>query len=181
MVPSRRVKLTAGLWKRIFAFAGPAYLVSVGYMDPGNWATDIEGGARFGYMLIWVLLMSNIMAVVLQTLCARLGIVTGLDLAQGCRREYSRGLNLFLWALAEIAIASADTAQAFGKQGLTWEEAMTGKFNWYTWKYQQCQRTGTNWISENPNGIFRRTKADILTECKSTFGQDPPAASNPAW
>ena len=70
-----------GIIRRLFAFVGPAYLVSVGYMDPGNWATDIEGGARFGYMLIWVLLMSNIMAVLLQTLCARLGIVTGLDLA----------------------------------------------------------------------------------------------------
>jgi manganese transport protein len=84
-----------GSLRRLIAFVGPAYLVSVGYMDPGNWATDIEGGARFGYMLIWVLLMSNIMAVVLQTLCARLGIVTGLDLAQGCRREYPRPLNFF--------------------------------------------------------------------------------------
>ncbi len=103
-----------GPWRRLIAFVGPAYLVSVGYMDPGNWATDIEGGARFGYMLIWVLLMSNIMAVVLQTLCARLGIVTGLDLAQGCRREYSRPLNLFLWILAEIAIAATDLAEVLG-------------------------------------------------------------------
>jgi manganese transport protein len=83
-----------GSLRRLIAFVGPAYLVSVGYMDPGNWATDIEGGARFGYMLIWVLLMSNIMALVLQTLCARLGIATGLDLAQGCRREY-RGRSIF--------------------------------------------------------------------------------------
>ena len=77
--------------RRFFAFLGPAYLVSVGYMDPGNWATDLEGGARFGYALIWVLLMSNLMAVLLQTLAARLGVVTGHDLAQACRAEYSRG------------------------------------------------------------------------------------------
>ena len=73
------------------------------------------------------------------------------------------------------------TAQAFGKKGLTHEEAMTGKFNWYTWKYQQCQKTGTHWISENPNGIFRRSKADISAECRSMFGQDPQAATNPPW
>src|ERR1700690_1694466 len=76
-------------FRRLFAFMGPAYLVSVGYMDPGNWATDLEGGARFGYALIWVLLMSNLMAVLLQTLSARLGVVTGHDLAQACRAEYS--------------------------------------------------------------------------------------------
>ena len=101
-------------WRRLFAFIGPAYLVSVGYMDPGNWATDIEGGARFGYSLIWVLLMSNAMAVLLQTLATRLGIVTGKDLAQACRAEYSKGINLFLWALAEIAIAATDLAEALG-------------------------------------------------------------------
>ncbi len=111
--PKIDVKKRGGI-RRLFAFVGPAYLVSVGYMDPGNWATDIEGGARFGYMLIWVLLMSNIMAVFLQTLCARLGIVTGLDLAQGCRREYSRPLNFFLWILAEIAIAATDLAEVLG-------------------------------------------------------------------
>jgi manganese transport protein len=101
-------------WRRLFAFIGPAYLVSVGYMDPGNWATDIEGGARFGYSLIWVLLMSNAMAVLLQTLATRLGIVTGKDLAQACRAEYDKGINLFLWALAEIAIAATDLAEALG-------------------------------------------------------------------
>ncbi len=77
-------------WRRMFAFAGPAYLVSVGYMDPGNWATDLEGGARFGYRLLWVLVMSNVMAVLLQTLSARLGIVSGRDLAQACRETYPR-------------------------------------------------------------------------------------------
>ncbi len=103
-----------GWFRRLFAFIGPAYLVSVGYMDPGNWATDIAGGARFGYLLIWVLLMSNIMAVVLQTLSARLGIVTGLDLAQGCRREYPKKINFLLWILAEIAIAATDLAEVLG-------------------------------------------------------------------
>jgi manganese transport protein len=102
------------LWKRIFAFAGPAYLVSIGYMDPGNWATDLEGGSRFGYSLIWVILMSNMMAVLLQTLAARLGIVTGKDLAQGCRAEYSKSASFALWILCEIAIAACDLAEVLG-------------------------------------------------------------------
>lgn len=102
------------LLKRIFAFAGPAYLVSVGYMDPGNWATDLEGGSRFGYALIWVILMSNIMAVLLQTLSARLGIVTGKDLAQACRAEYSKVASFSLWILCEIAIAAMDLAEVLG-------------------------------------------------------------------
>ena len=101
-------------FKRMFAFMGPAYLVSVGYMDPGNWATDLEGGARFGYALIWVLLMSNVMAVILQTLSARLGVVTGHDLAQACRAEYSRPVNFALWGLAEVAIAACDLAEVVG-------------------------------------------------------------------
>src|SRR5512146_37157 len=78
------------IWRRMFAFAGPAYLVSVGYMDPGNWATDLEAGARFGYKLLWVLVMSNLMAILLQTLSARLGIGSQRDLAQACRENYSR-------------------------------------------------------------------------------------------
>jgi manganese transport protein len=101
-------------WKRMFAFAGPAYLVSVGYMDPGNWATDLEGGARFGYSLLWVLVMSNAMAVLLQTLSARLGIVRGRDLAQACRETYPRAVNLALWALCEIAVAACDLAEVIG-------------------------------------------------------------------
>ncbi len=103
-----------GWFRRLLVFVGPAYLVSVGYMDPGNWATDIEGGARFGYTLIWVLLMSNVMAILLQTLSARLGIVTGYDLAQGCRREYPKAINYLLWVLAEIAIAATDLAEVLG-------------------------------------------------------------------
>jgi manganese transport protein len=104
----------SNLLKRMFAFAGPAYLVSVGYMDPGNWATDLEGGSRFGYALIWVILMSNIMAVLLQTLSARLGIVTGKDLAQACRSEYSKSASFALWILCEIAIAACDLAEVLG-------------------------------------------------------------------
>ncbi|MDE3168009.1 MAG: Nramp family divalent metal transporter [Acidobacteriota bacterium] len=101
-------------WRRMFAFAGPAYLVSVGYMDPGNWATDLEGGARFGYRLMWVLVMSNAMAVLLQTLSARLGIVRGRDLAQACRETYPRPVNLALWGLCEIAVAACDLAEVLG-------------------------------------------------------------------
>lgn len=101
-------------WKKILAFLGPAYLVSVGYMDPGNWATDIAGGSQFGYSLIWVLLMSNIMALLLQSLCTRLGIVSGLDLAQASRKEYPKAVNFILYILAEIAIAATDLAEVVG-------------------------------------------------------------------
>ncbi|MGB2869009.1 MAG: Nramp family divalent metal transporter [Bacteroidota bacterium] len=104
----------AGFVRRLLSFAGPAYLVSVGYMDPGNWATDLEGGARFGYQLIWVLLMSNAMAVLLQTLSARMGIVTGRDLAQACRENYPKPVAYALWVLCEIAIAACDLAEVLG-------------------------------------------------------------------
>src|SRR5690606_13474124 len=101
-------------WRRLFAFVGPAYLVSVGYMDPGNWATDIAAGSRLGYALLWVLLMSNLMAVLLQSLSARLGIVTGMDLAQACRAMFNRPVSWMLWGLAEIAIAACDLAEVLG-------------------------------------------------------------------
>jgi manganese transport protein len=101
-------------WRRLFAFAGPAYLVSVGYMDPGNWATDLEGGARFGYKLLWVLVLSNLMALLLQTLSSRLGIVTGRDLAQACRDEYPRAIYCTLWVLCEFAIVACDLAEVLG-------------------------------------------------------------------
>ncbi len=101
-------------WRRILAFFGPAYLVSVGYMDPGNWATDLAGGSQFGYKLIWVLLMSNLMALLLQSLSARLGIVRRRDLAQANRETYPRGLNFVLYILAEIAIAATDLAEVLG-------------------------------------------------------------------
>jgi len=102
------------IWRRAFAFAGPAYLISVGYMDPGNWATDLEGGARFGYRLLWVLVLSNLMAVLLQTMSARLGIVWQRDLAQACRETYPRSITMVLWVFCEIAIAACDLAEVLG-------------------------------------------------------------------
>jgi manganese transport protein len=101
-------------WRRFFAFSGPAYLISVGYMDPGNWATDIAAGSKFGYRLLWVLVMSNLMAILLQSFSARIGIVTGMDLAQACRAMFSRRVSWALWILAEIAIAACDLAEVLG-------------------------------------------------------------------
>lgn len=103
-----------GTFKKIFAFFGPAYLVSVGYMDPGNWATDLAGGSKFGYTLIWVLLMSNLMALLLQSLAARLGIVRGRDLAQANRELYPDFVNVILYVFAEVAIAATDLAEVLG-------------------------------------------------------------------
>jgi manganese transport protein len=103
-----------GIWRKLLAFAGPGYLVAVGYMDPGNWATDLAGGSRFGYTLLSVILLSNLMAVLLQGLSAKLGIVTGRDLAQACRDHYSRPVSFALWVLCEIAIAACDLAEVIG-------------------------------------------------------------------
>ncbi len=103
-----------GVFRKLMAFMGPAYLISVGYMDPGNWATDIAGGSQFGYQLIWVLLMSNIMALLLQSLSVRLGVVRGRDLAQACRETYSKPVNFILYVLAEIAIIATDLAEVVG-------------------------------------------------------------------
>ncbi len=104
----------AGFWRKLFAFTGPGLMVSVGYMDPGNWATDLAGGAKFGYALLSVILISNIMAMVLQHLALKLGIVTGRDLAQACRDHYSRPVGFCLWVLCEIAIAACDLAEVIG-------------------------------------------------------------------
>ena len=104
----------AGFWKKLLAFAGPGYLVAVGYMDPGNWATDLAGGARFGYTLLCVIMISNLMAILLQALAARLGIASGRDLAQACRDSYSRPTTILLWILCEIAIAACDLAEVLG-------------------------------------------------------------------
>jgi len=104
----------AGFWRKLMAFAGPGYLVAVGYMDPGNWATDIAGGARFGYTLLSVIMISNLMAILLQALAARLGIASGRDLAQACRDSYSRSTTIALWLLCEIAIAACDLAEVVG-------------------------------------------------------------------
>jgi len=106
---------TGGLWwRRLLAFAGPGYLVSVGYMDPGNWATDLAGGSKFGYTLLSVILLSNLMAILLQALAARLGIVTDRDLAQACRASYSRPVNFMLWLACEAAIIACDLAEVIG-------------------------------------------------------------------
>ncbi len=104
----------AGFWRKVFAFAGPGYLVAVGYMDPGNWATDIAGGARYGYKLLSVIFISNLLAILLQALAARLGIASGHDLAQACRHRYSPPVTITLWVLAEIAIAATDLAEVIG-------------------------------------------------------------------
>ncbi len=103
-----------GFWRKLLAFSGPGYLVAVGYMDPGNWATDLAGGSQFGYTLLSVVLISNLMAILLQSLSARLGIATGRDLAQACRDHYSRPVNIALWVLCEIAICACDLAEVIG-------------------------------------------------------------------
>lgn len=108
------VPVSGALWRKLLAFAGPGYLISVGYMDPGNWATDIAGGSMFGYSLLSVILISNLMAILLQSLSVRLGIATGLDLAQACRRYYSKPVSFVLWILCEIAICACDLAEIIG-------------------------------------------------------------------
>ncbi|HEX8486481.1 Nramp family divalent metal transporter [Sphingomonas sp.] len=104
----------ARFWTKLGAFSGPGYLVAVGYMDPGNWATDLAGGSQFGYTLLSVILLSNIMAIVLQALSAKLGIVTGRDLAQACRDHYSRPVGFMLWVACELAIVACDLAEVIG-------------------------------------------------------------------
>lgn len=108
------VPKNSGFWRTLLAYAGPGFMVAVGYMDPGNWATDLAGGAQFGYLLLSVILISNLMAILLQHLSLKLGIVTGRDLAQACRDHYSRPVTLFLWGLCEIAIAACDLAEVIG-------------------------------------------------------------------
>src|SRR5207342_3584409 len=108
------IPASAGFWRKMFAFAGPGYLVAVGYMDPGNWATDLAGGARYGYTLLSVILISNLMAILLQSLAVRLGIASGRDLAQACRDHYSWPVTVGLWILCEIAIAACDLAEVLG-------------------------------------------------------------------
>ena len=108
------VPTTASFWRKLFAFSGPGFLVAVGYMDPGNWATDLSGGARFGYELLMVVMISNFMAILLQHLCIKLGVATGRDLAQACRDHYSRPTVWALWILCEIAIAACDLAEVVG-------------------------------------------------------------------
>src|SRR6476660_9782636 len=108
------IAANAGFWRKMLAFSGPGYLVAVGYMDPGNWATDLAGGSAFGYKLLSIILLSNLMAILLQSLCARLGIATGRDLAQACRDHYSKPVAFTLWILCEIAICACDLAEVIG-------------------------------------------------------------------
>jgi manganese transport protein len=108
------VPTTASFWRKLLAFSGPGFLVAVGYMDPGNWATDLAGGAKFGYSLLAVVMISNFMAILLQHLCIKLGVATGRDLAQACRDHYPRPVVWFLWILCEVAIAACDLAEVVG-------------------------------------------------------------------
>ncbi|MEP7014945.1 MAG: Nramp family divalent metal transporter [Verrucomicrobiota bacterium] len=108
------VPTTASFWRKLAAFSGPGFLVAVGYMDPGNWATDLAGGAQFGYSLLAVIMISNLMAILLQHLCIKLGVATGRDLAQACRDHYSTPTVWFLWVLCEVAIAACDLAEVVG-------------------------------------------------------------------
>ena len=108
------VPMTASFWRKLIAFSGPGFLVAVGYMDPGNWATDLAGGAKFGYSLLAVILVSNFMAIMLQHLCIKLGVSTGRDLAQACRDHYSTPVVWFLWIICELAIAACDLAEVVG-------------------------------------------------------------------
>src|SRR5438132_12701889 len=109
-----RVPEAAGVFRKALAFAGPGFLVAVGYMDPGNWATDLAAGSAYGYSLLSVLLLSNLMAVLLQSLCIKLGVATGRDLAQACRDHFSRRVSFALWVLCEVAIAACDLAEVIG-------------------------------------------------------------------
>ncbi|MEH2382114.1 MAG: Nramp family divalent metal transporter [Nostoc sp.] len=111
---SIKIPNTKSIWRKMLAYAGPGYLVSVGYMDPGNWATDLAGGAKFGYALLTVIMLSNLMAILMQSLCVRLGVATGRDLAQACRDHFNPRVNFGLWVLCEIAIAACDLAEVLG-------------------------------------------------------------------
>jgi manganese transport protein len=111
---SVRLTQSSSFWRRLLGFAGPGFLISVGYMDPGNWATDLAGGSRYGYTLLFVIMLSNLMAILLQSLALKLGVATGRDLAQACRESYSRPTAVFLWIFAEIAIAACDLAEVIG-------------------------------------------------------------------
>jgi manganese transport protein len=130
-VPTNQI----GFWRKLLAFSGPGYMVAVGYMDPGNWATDLAGGSQFGYTLLSVILLSNFMAILLQALTVKLGVATGRDLAQACRDHYSKPVSIALWALCEIAICACDLAEVIGsaialnllfKIPLVWGVCLTG-------------------------------------------------------
>lgn len=148
----RSVEVKGGFWRRLLAFSGPGYMVAVGYMDPGNWATDIAGGSRFGYQLLSVVLLSSLLAMFLQALSARLGIATGRDLAQLCRLRYGRRAALGLWALCELAIVACDVAEVIGSAialkllfglPLAWGAALTAADSLLL---LALQRRGVRWL-----------------------------------
>src|SRR5438045_8406687 len=114
MFATVRTAKQGSFWRKLLAFLGPGYLVAVGYMDPGNWATSLAGGSKFGYALLSIALLSNVMAIVLQSLCTRLGVGAGRDLAQACRDSFPRWVSLPLWVSAEVAIAAAYLADGLG-------------------------------------------------------------------
>jgi manganese transport protein len=114
MFASVRTAKQGPFWRKLLAFLGPGYLVAVGYMDPGNWATSLAGGSKFGYALLFIALLSNVMAIVLQSLCTRLGVGAGRDLAQACRDAFPRWVSLPLWLSAEVAITATDLAEVIG-------------------------------------------------------------------
>src|SRR5271169_1641004 len=114
MFSSVRLSQSPNFWRRVLGFAGPGFLISVGYMDPGNWATDLAGGSRYGYTLLFVIMVSNLMAILLQSLALKLGVATGRDLAQACRESYSRPTAISLWLFAEVAIVACDLAEVIG-------------------------------------------------------------------
>src|SRR5271165_3967867 len=111
---SVRISQSPHLWRRALGFLGPGFLISVGYMDPGNWATDLQAGSRYGYTLLFVIMVSNLLAILLQALALKLGIATGRDLAQACRESYSKPISVALWLIAEIAIGACDLAEVIG-------------------------------------------------------------------
>jgi manganese transport protein len=113
------IPTSGGFWRKLLAFAGPGFLVAVGYMDPGNWATDIAAGSRYNYRLLFVVMLSNLMAILLQNLAIKLGVVTGRDLAQACRDHFSRPVSFLLWVACEIAIAACDLAEIIAASAIS--------------------------------------------------------------
>src|ERR1700691_6222068 len=114
MFSSVRLSPSPSFWRRVLGFVGPGFLIAVGYMDPGNWATDLAGGSRYGYTLLFVIMVLNLMAILLQSLALKLGIASERDLAQACRETYSRPTAIFLWLFAEVAIGACDLAEVIG-------------------------------------------------------------------
>jgi manganese transport protein len=141
-----------GFWRKLLAFSGPGYMVAVGYMDPGNWATDLAGGSQFGYTLLSVILLSNFMAILLQALTVKLGVATGRDLAQACRDHYSKPVSFILWILCEVAICACDLAEVIGSAialnllfGIPWFGAFASQLSMYCWCFTCRTKDSASW------------------------------------